>query len=70
MAKDLINTSILKLFLSYFIPSFVSMFVLSTYVIVDGIFVGNGIGEIGLGAIGLVTPIFSLFIENIITYFI
>lgn len=62
MTKDLINTPILKLFLSYFMPSFISMFVLSTYVIVDGIFVGNGIGEIGLGAIGLVTPIFSLFI--------
>lgn len=62
MAKDLINTPIFKLFLSYFIPSFVSMFVLSTYVIVDGIFVGKGIGESGLGAIGIVTPIFSLFI--------
>ena len=62
MAKDLINTPILKLFLSYFMPSFISMFVLSTYVIVDGIFVGKGIGEIGLGAIGLVTPVFSLLI--------
>lgn len=62
MAKDLLNTPIFKLFLSYFIPSFVSMFVLSTYVIVDGIFVGKGVGESGLGAIGLVTPIFSLFI--------
>ncbi len=62
MAKDLINTPIFKLFLSYYIPSFVSMFVLSTYVIVDGIFVGKGIGEAGLGAIGIVTPIFSLFV--------
>lgn len=62
MAVDLINTPILKLFLKYFIPSFISMFVLSTYIIIDGIFVGKGIGEFGLAAIGIVTPIFSLFI--------
>lgn len=62
MAIDLKNTPIFRLFLLYFVPSFVSMFILSTYVIIDGIFVGKGIGEIGLGAIGITTPIFSFFI--------
>ncbi len=58
---DLRNAPILKLFFSYSLPAFVSMLVLSTYVIVDGIFVGQGIGELGLAAIGLSVPIFTFF---------
>lgn len=58
---DLKNASIGRLFLSYAIPSFISMLVLSTYVVVDGIFVGHGIGELGLAAIGLSVPIFTFF---------
>ncbi len=58
---DLRNGSIPRLFCAYFAPSFVSMLVLSTYVIIDGIFVGHGIGELGLAAIGLCVPIFTFF---------
>ena len=58
---DLRNGNILRLFFSYSLPAFVSMLVLSTYVIVDGIFVGQGIGELGLAAIGLSVPIFTFF---------
>ncbi|RDU65139.1 MATE family efflux transporter [Helicobacter sp. MIT 14-3879] len=58
---DLKHTPITKLFLSYFLPSFISMFVLSTYVIIDGIFVGHGIGQLGLAAIGISIPIFAFF---------
>lgn len=58
---SLVSTPIPKLFLSYFIPSFVSMFVLSTYIIVDGIFVGHGVGQLGLAAIGLSIPLFTFF---------
>ena len=58
---DLRNAPILRLFLSYSLPAFVSMLVLSTYVVVDGIFVGQGIGELGLAAIGLSVPIFTFF---------
>lgn len=58
---DLRNGSIARLFLSYSLPAFVSMLVLSTYVVVDGIFVGRGIGELGLAAIGLSVPIFTFF---------
>ncbi|RAX54714.1 hypothetical protein CCY99_02845 [Helicobacter sp. 16-1353] len=61
MAIDLRNTPIFRLFLSYFFPSFIGMLVLSSYVIVDGIFVGKGVGEYGLGAIGIVNPLFSFF---------
>ena len=59
---DLKNTPILSLFISYFVPSFISMIVLSTYVIVDGIFIGKGIGENGLAAVSICMPIFSFFV--------
>lgn len=58
---DLDSAPVFRLFLSYFVPSFISMFILSTYVIIDGIFVGHGIGELGLAAIGLSVPLFSFF---------
>lgn len=58
---DLKNENIKKLFLSYFIPSLISMLVLSTYVIIDGIFVGQGIGSIGLAAVSICLPIFAFF---------
>ena len=58
---DLRGAPIPRLFLSYTLPALVSMLVLSTYVVVDGIFVGQGIGELGLAAIGLSVPIFTFF---------
>lgn len=61
MKLDLRAAPIPRLFLSYYIPALVSMLVLSTYVVVDGIFVGQGIGEFGLAAIGLSVPIFTFF---------
>lgn len=61
MKLDLRAAPIPRLFLSYSIPALVSMLVLSTYVLVDGIFVGQGIGELGLAAIGLSVPIFTFF---------
>lgn len=61
MRLDLRSAPIPRLFLSYSIPALVSMLVLSTYVVVDGIFVGQGIGEFGLAAIGLSVPIFTFF---------
>lgn len=61
MKLDLRAAPIPRLFLSYTLPALVSMLVLSTYVVVDGIFVGQGIGELGLAAIGLSVPIFTFF---------
>lgn len=61
MQINLKSTPIPRLFLHYFIPAFISMFVLSTDVIIDGIFVGHGVGALGLAAIGLSVPIFTFF---------
>ncbi|MGL5355461.1 MAG: MATE family efflux transporter [Cetobacterium sp.] len=50
-----------KEFISYAIPSVFAMFVSSLYVIIDGIFVGRGVGSLALGAVNLVMPISILF---------
>lgn len=47
----------LRQFLKYSVSSMFSMFVTSLYTIVDGIFVGKGIGDVGLAAVNMVLPI-------------
>lgn len=46
-----------KQFLKYSMSSMFAMFVTSLYTIIDGIFVGKGIGDIGLAAVNMVLPI-------------
>ncbi len=48
------------IFLHYAIPSVLGMLAISSASIVDGFFVGNYVGAIGLAAINLSMPIFSL----------
>lgn len=47
----------LRKFLKYSVSSMFAMFVTSLYTIVDGIFVGAGIGDLGLAAVNVVLPI-------------
>ncbi len=58
MAIDLRKDSIPKLFFYYFVPLAFSMISLSTYSMIDGMFVGNKLGEQALAAIGVCWPIF------------
>ncbi|SBV96118.1 MATE domain protein [uncultured Eubacteriales bacterium] len=46
-----------KKFIKYVIPSVIGMVVQALYTILDGIVVGQGIGEIGLAAINIVFPL-------------
>lgn len=59
MNKDLtINKKrINRQFMHYVIPSMIAMLFSGFYSIVDGLFVGNSIGNVGLAAINLVYPI-------------
>lgn len=50
-----------KLFLTFVIPSISSQLLSGVYTIVDGYFVGRGVGEAGLTAVGLAFP-FALFV--------
>lgn len=51
-----------RLFSAYFFPTLLGMLVQSVYILVDGIFVGRGVGPLGLGAVNLVYPVLTLFI--------
>lgn len=59
---DLKNQSIYKLYFRYFIPSLCAMLALSTYNVVDGIFVGRKLGEDALAAVGIAWPVFPVLI--------
>lgn len=59
---DLEKSSPRKLFAAYFFPTLVGMLVQSFYILVDGIFIGRGVGPLGLGAVNLTWPVFSLFV--------
>lgn len=58
MNKKQINTQFFK----FIIPSMLTMLLNGLYTIVDGFFVGNVVGDIGLAAIGLVWPITAILI--------
>ncbi len=45
-----------KQFVKYVVPSVIGMLVQSLYIILDGVIVGQGIGEIALGAVNIVFP--------------
>lgn len=47
----------MKKFLSYAIPSALAMFISSLYTVIDGIFVGQGVGDLALAAVNVVIPL-------------
>lgn len=59
---DLANTPISRLYFKFFIPSLCAMLALSTYNVVDGIFVGQKLGQDALAAIGIAWPVFPVLI--------
>jgi len=56
---DVIKGNISSVFMSYAIPSILGMLAISSASIVDGYFVGNYVGAVGLAAINISMPIFS-----------
>lgn len=61
---DLQNTPVPKLFLNYLIPTVTGMLVMSLHIVIDGIFVGRGVGSDGLAAVNIAVPLFSFFIAT------
>ncbi len=55
-------------FLTYAIPSALAMFVSSLYTIIDGIFVGQGVGDSALAAVTIVMPL-TIMLFGIATMF-
>ena len=58
----------MKKFLKYAVPSALAMFVSSLYTIIDGIFVGQGVGDLALAAVNLVMP-FNIMLFGMATMF-
>lgn len=63
MKFDLEKDSINKLFFNFSFPAVMGMLISAFYVIVDGIFIGRGIGGDGLAAINLAYPVITLAIS-------
>ncbi|MEJ8544923.1 MATE family efflux transporter [Brevibacillus borstelensis] len=57
------ETPIRKLFISYLIPSVLGMLLMSVNIVVDGIFVGHGVGPDGLAGVNIAVPAFSIFLS-------
>ena len=50
----------MKKFLKYVMPSVLAFALSGIYAIVDGFFVGNSVGDVGLSAINVVYPVVTL----------
>ena len=54
------KTNDIKVFFQYVIPSVLSFALSGVYTIVDGYFVGNSMGDIGLSAVNIAYPIVAV----------
>ncbi|USG68439.1 MATE family efflux transporter [Brevibacillus ruminantium] len=57
------ETPVRKLFFSYLVPSVLGMLLMSINIVVDGIFVGHGVGPHGLAGVNVAVPAFSIFLS-------
>lgn len=51
-----------KIFMRYLIPSLIGMMVMAVSIVVDGIMVGNKLGEVALAGVGIASPVYTLFV--------
>lgn len=57
----LLQSKNIKIFLSYVVPSMISMLIIGSYSIVDSIFIGQSGGSVGLAAVAITWPLVMLF---------
>lgn len=55
--------SVTKSFFQYLIPTLIGMMLMSVNIVVDGIFVGNGVGAVALAGVNIAAPVFSIIIS-------
>jgi putative MATE family efflux protein len=58
---NLLEDPIRKLFYKYLVPSISATLVTSIYILADTLMIGRGVGPIGIAALNLLLPLFSLF---------
>src|SRR5690625_1609878 len=55
--------TVTKSFIQYFIPAVLGMMLLSIKIVIDGIFIGNGVGSVALASVNVASPYFSVIIS-------
>jgi len=60
-ATQLREQPIRRIFFKYLIPSTLGLILLSINIVIDGIFIGHGVGPDGLAAVNIAVPIYSFF---------
>ncbi len=61
MKTDILNDKPSKVFGAYLLPSICSAVFVSVYVITDTVMVGHGVGSVGLTALNILLPLFSVY---------
>ena len=58
---DLLNDRVDRLFYKYLIPSISATLVTSIYILADTVMIGRGVGSLGIAALNILLPLFSLY---------
>lgn len=61
MIYDLKNEKISKLFFVYLLPSVTGSLAIGVLIFIDTVFIGRGVGSLGLAALNTVLPVFTLY---------
>lgn len=56
------NESVGKAFVRYLVPSTIGMLLMAINIVADGIMVGNRLGPVALGGVGIAAPVYTLFV--------
>ncbi|HCD1687524.1 TPA: MATE family efflux transporter [Staphylococcus aureus] len=60
LQTDFVNKPVKKLFFNFFFPAVLGMLLMSLNMLLDGIFVGHGVGGNSLAGVNLAAPVFTL----------
>lgn len=60
--NEILNGNILKIWVKFVVPSVIGVVLNTIYTLIDGIFVGQGVGEAGLASINIVWPAITVII--------
>lgn len=61
--QRLMSQSVTKSFFQYLLPTLIGMMLMSANIVIDGIFVGNGIGSVALASVNVAVPVWSIIIS-------
>lgn len=62
-SNKLSTQSVPKSFFQYLVPTLIGMLLMSINIVIDGIFVGNGVGSVALASVNIAVPVFSIIIS-------